>query len=94
MSISPALIQNAVRGLQQARTELLSIPKAELTYAKLSDWRGRFRSAMEIAESLGAPLIFVNARQYAVGYKDVSDVEILDGVRARTIALLDRTLLA
>lgn len=86
--------QRAIQALKDAREELLSIKKDELTYPSIETWWTKWFSYFLRAENLvdSGPIIRGKYGRYVSGYEQETDVDILDEQRTGIVSILDAAL--
>jgi hypothetical protein len=90
------LQDRAIEQLSEARTELIGIPKQDLSYAQLARWRdkwsGPILAAGQVAGSQAGA--WNPVRQELDGRAHESNVDVLDAMRENVVASLDATMAA
>jgi hypothetical protein len=89
--ISDTIRQNAIAGLRNAREELLSFRKEELTHRHLRDWNQKWSSAFSRAEGAGANIIQYNLQDFRQGHEN-SPYDVLYDISIRSADLLARSI--
>jgi hypothetical protein len=88
-----ALQENAIKNLREARGDLLSTQKQNLTFQILREWvsknRGTLLAAGQIAGSQAMAYNSIN--NLLLGYENTLDKDILDAVRDSIVESLDAT---
>jgi hypothetical protein len=85
-----ALYNFALDGLREAREELLSIKKQDLTHAKLIEWRDKYQRVFQVAgRTFGGPAIWNPMVFELAAHQGTVEPDILAEVRDRLIERVD-----
>ena len=87
-----ALRASLIKDYQAAREALLKPAKANLNYDVLSDWLNRWIGSIRRLTPLEGNGLEVDIRMAFSGMEGMSDVSVLDDLRARIVGKLDQTL--
>jgi hypothetical protein len=84
-----ALIQHTVETLRGLREKLLDIKKDKLSYNALQQCVVQNRDGLDMAHSVGVPLLYNIVIKFISGHENNTNVDVLDDLRHRIVELID-----
>lgn len=83
------LIQHTVETLRGLREKLLDIKKDKLSYHALEQCVVQNRDGLDMAHSVGVPLLYNVVIKFIAGHENNTNVDVLDDIRHRIVELID-----